>query len=106
MADDPSATGASSTQQQRSDIPNDPVHYITEANFCEYLNSAAVNELFIVDLGEGTYRLEVSLTWRPGRSVVVVARGGERTWRSIDTLVKFLRSCGVGKTVLKMQLRK
>lgn len=95
---------------QGTNMVGDASHEIVEADFAEFVGSGAVNEVFIVEVQDQeqrkSYRLEVLLTWRPGRSVLVVARGGERRWRKLDTLVRFLRSCGVRQTLLKMELCK
>jgi hypothetical protein len=72
----------------------------------EYLQSGALSELIVVEVSEGTYRLEALLTWRPGRTGLLSARGGPRTFRRLDTLVQFLKSLGVGQTVIRLELRK
>jgi hypothetical protein len=72
----------------------------------EYLKDRAVSELKIVEVSSGTYRLEALLTWKAGRSVLMSARGGHRNFRSVDTLVRFLKQMGVGKTVIRMELRR
>jgi len=71
-----------------------------------YFQSGAVSELIVREVREGTYRLEALLTWKPGRTVLKSARGGPRTFRSLDTLVRFLKSLGVGQTVIRMELRR
>ncbi len=82
-----------------------PEHGITHASLVEYLASGAVTELVAVEFSAGTYRLEASLSWRPGRSVLVAARGGERVFRSLDTVATFLRTIGIGATVLRLELK-
>jgi len=82
-----------------------PEHSITHASLVEYLASGAVTELVVVEFTAGTYRLEASLSWRPGRSVLVAARGGERVFRSLDTVATFLRTIGIGATVLRLELK-
>ena len=71
----------------------------------EYLNNRAVSELRIVELKAGMYRLEALFTWKPVRSVLMSARGGERTFRSVDTVIKFFKQIGVGQTVIRMELK-
>ena len=44
----------------------------------EYAESGAVSEVVIVENEDQSYRLEVLLTWREGRSVLTAARGGAR----------------------------
>jgi hypothetical protein len=72
----------------------------------EYLKNRAVSELKIVEVSAETYRIEALLTWKPKRSVLMSARGGQRTFRSVDTVVKFLKQIGVGQTIIRMELRK
>lgn len=71
----------------------------------EYSRSRAVTEVVIVENDGGNYRLEVLLTWREGRSVLTAARGGARRFRSLDTIVGFLRSSGVGTTSIRVELK-
>lgn len=85
--------------------PPTPEHTITQALLVEYLGNAAVTELVVVETEPATYRLEASLSWKSGRSVLVAARGGERSFRSLDTLATFLRTLGVGNTQVRLQLR-
>ncbi len=44
----------------------------------DYAESGAVSEVVIVENEDQSYRLEVLLTWREGRSVLTAARGGVR----------------------------
>ncbi len=84
--------------------PKDAAHHIIESALVDYLRSAAVSELVIVELEPGVYRLEALLTWRTGRSALVAARGGIRTWRSLDTLRRFFAAVEVGATPIRMEL--
>jgi hypothetical protein len=85
--------------------PPRPEHGFTHAALVDYLANRAVTELVAVEFDRGTYRLEASLSWRTGRSVLVVARGGERAFRSLDTLATFLRTVGSGTTVVRLELQ-
>lgn len=71
----------------------------------EYLAHGAVSELVVSEVAEGTYRIEALLTWKPTRSVLMAARGKQRTFRSVDTVVRFFRQIGVGKTLIRMELK-
>lgn len=84
--------------------PREPAHGISESSLVEYLKSAAVSELVVVEQEPGVYRLEALLTWRTGRSVLVAARGGIRIWRSLDTLRRFFAAIEVGRTSIRMEL--
>lgn len=80
-------------------------HTISQASLIEYLVAQAVSELIIVEFEEGSYRLEVSLTWKSGKSLLMAARGSERIFRSLDTAVRFLKSVGIGATVVRLELK-
>lgn len=81
-----------------------PEHSITHAALVEYLANAAVLELVVRSCGPGAYRLEASLSWRSGRSTLVTARGSVREFRSLDTLATFLKTTGVGHTLVRLEL--
>lgn len=86
--------------------PTSPTEYpIEQAALIEYLFAGAVTELLISEFGEGTYRLEVSLSWKSGKGILMAARGAQRTFRSLDTLANFIRSVGIGATVVRMELK-
>jgi hypothetical protein len=80
-------------------------HPISHASLVEYLGSGAVTELVATEIDRGTYRLHASLSWRGGKNVLVAARGGARTFRSLDTLATFLRTIGIGATVVRLELK-
>jgi hypothetical protein len=80
-------------------------HPLEQASLMEYLSAGAVTELLVSEFEEGTYRVEVLLTWKTGRAVLMAARGAQRTFRSLDTLANFLRSMGIGATVVRMELK-
>lgn len=84
--------------------PRDAAHHMIESALADFLRSAAVSELVIVEAQQGVYRLEALLTWRTGRSVLVAARGGVRTWRSLDTLRRFFAAVEVGRTPIRLEL--
>jgi hypothetical protein len=80
-------------------------HPLVQASLVEYLANGAVTELLVSEFEQGTYRLEISLSWKTGKCVLVAARGAERTFRSLDTMATFLRSVGIGSTVVRMELK-
>lgn len=85
--------------------PSGVVDGFQMAELAEYLANVAVTELTIVEVSKGTYQLEGLLSWKPRRCVLVVARGGVRTFRSVDTLVRFCKEIGVGKTSIRLELK-
>jgi hypothetical protein len=92
-----------STSRAAAALPR-PEHSITHASLVEYLASGAVTELVAVEFDRGTYRIEASLSWRAGKSVLIAARGSDREFRSLDTLATFLRTVGIGATVVRLEL--
>lgn len=97
------ATGARARKE--STARPSPEHTISQASLVEYLANQAVTELVIVEFGTRTYRVEVALSWKSGKSVLVAARGDQRSFRSLDTATKFLRTIGVGATVVRLELK-
>jgi hypothetical protein len=75
-----------------------------EALLVDYLKQGAVSELVVVEETPGVYRLEALLTWRTERSVLFAARGDVRRWHRLDTLARFFRSVGVGRTAIRLEL--
>lgn len=80
-------------------------HSLDQARLVEYLSAGAVTELLVLEFEKRTYRLEVSVSWRTGRLVLMAARGAQRVFRSLDTVGNFLRSVGIGATVVRMELK-
>jgi hypothetical protein len=97
-------TTAGTAVVKRVPAPPRP-HTVTHAALVEHLASGAVAELVAVEFERGHYRLEASLSWRSGKSVLVAARGGERVFRSLDTLATFLTTIGTGPTLVRLQLK-
>lgn len=97
-----SATSSSATA--KSPVKPPAEHRITHLALLEYLANAAVNELVIVEFDRGSYRIEVSLSWKDGKSALMAARGEPRVFRSLDTLIRFLKSANVGRTVVRLEL--
>jgi hypothetical protein len=81
-----------------------PAHPITQAALVEYLATGVVLELVVRQTAPGAYRLEASLSWRSGRSTLVTARGDVREFRSLDTLATFLKTAGIGSTLVRLEL--
>jgi hypothetical protein len=99
------STGAQSAYADSTASPPLHEHVITHASLIEYLANQAVTELVVAEFDRGIYRLEAWLSWRAGKSVLVAARGAERTFRSLDTLAKFLLTIGIGATVVRLELK-
>ena len=72
----------------------------------EYLKNSDVSELNVVEVSAETYRIEALLPWKAERSVLLSARGGQRTFHSVDTVVRFLKQIGVSQAIIRLELRK
>ena len=91
------------TKKAAAILPSE--HPITQVNLIDYLIAGAVTELLVAEFEHGTYRLEASLSWKSGKCVLMAARGAPRAFRSLDTIANFLRSVGMGSTVVRMELK-
>lgn len=80
-------------------------HQLDAASLAEYLFEGAVTEILVSEIEGGAYRVEVTLSWKTGRAVLMAARGNQRLFRSLDTLANFLRSVGIGSTVVRLELK-
>lgn len=78
---------------------------ISHAALMEGFANHAVTEVEIVECAKATYRVEVTLSWKAGKSVLTAARGEPRDFRSLDTVVSYLLSAGVGATAVKLTLK-
>ena len=73
-------------------------HYPTDGSF-----GALIHELIVVEIEPGRFRLEAVIAWHPGRCMLMGARG-PRTWRSLDTVVRHLKTLGTGHTITRLEL--
>ena len=70
-----------------------------ERNLKALVDAAAVKRARIVAQG-ASFHVEIDA---PGRSFTIeTAKGGLRTWRSIDATAKWLRSVGIAESVLNV----
>jgi len=70
-----------------------------ERNLKALVDAAAVKRARIVAQG-ACFHVEIDA---PGRSFTIeTAKGGLRTWRSIDATAKWLRSVGIAESVLNV----
>ena len=95
---------SASTRKDSTEEPSSE-HAISQAALIEYLANQEVTELVLVEFDAGTYRLEISLSWKSGKSVLVAARGAERVFLSLDTASKFFKTMGIGATVVRLELK-
>lgn len=83
-----------------------PLHELSYAALVEYLGAGAVTELVIVETPPGRYQVQAVLSWRSGRSVLVAARGNPRSFSSLDTIARLLRTSSIGLTQVRLELRR
>lgn len=98
-------TKAAPRKSARAAAAQQEGNQVEMAALVEYLANNAVSELVIVEVTKGTYRLDALLTWKPGRSQLVAARGRVRMFRSVDTLIRLFKQMGVGRTSIRMELK-
>jgi hypothetical protein len=96
---------SSGRQGQATPVKATALQAISHAALVEGFANHAVKAVEIVEFAQGTYRLEVSLSWKAGKSVLTAARGEKRDFRSLDTVVSYLLSAGVGATAVKLTLK-
>ncbi len=80
--------------------PPQPSNVVSQIELVDFFHRKAV----LVEIGPALYRLEALIAWRAGRSTLMGARG-TRQFRSLDTLVRHLRTSGAGRTVTRLELR-
>jgi hypothetical protein len=81
-----------------------PEHTISFPALVEYLASNAVTELVLVEVESNVYQVHASLSWRPGRSILVNQHGEPRSFRSLDRLATQLKTAGIGITLVRLEL--
>lgn len=76
---------------------------VSPLELVDFFHRKVVHELIVVEIEPGRFRLEAVIAWRPGRCMLMGA-GGPRTWRSLDTLVRHLKTLGTGRTITRLEL--
>lgn len=76
---------------------------VSQLELVDFFHRKAVHELIVVEIEPGWYRLEAIIAWRSGRWTLMGARG-PRTYRSLDTLVRHLKTLGSGRTITRLEL--
>jgi hypothetical protein len=64
---------------------------ILEKELVDSLKNEAVSQLTLQRQGNGSYRITVNLTWKPGNFVLTTTRKHPREWSSLDRFVAYLR---------------
>ena len=80
-----------------------PAHGISQLDLMGLMRKSAVIELIVVEYEPLRYRLEASIAWRLGRWPLLGA-AGPRTFRTLDTVARHLRTLGAGHTLTRLEL--
>lgn len=67
------------------------------------LTRGLIQELVLIEVAPGIYRIEAMIAWRVGRWTLLGAKG-VRHFRSLDNLAKNLKTMGLGRTVTRLEL--
>ena len=81
-----------------------PANPLTQLELVELLHKRAVNELVVVEIEPGRYQVQPIVAWRIGRSTLMHSPGKPRIFRRLDTLAVLLKTFGIGRTVVRLEL--
>lgn len=76
---------------------------VSQLELVNFFRQKAVHELIVVEVEPGWFRLEATIAWRGGRWTLMGAKG-PRTWRSLDTLIRHLKTLGGGRIITRLDL--
>ncbi|MDM0108032.1 hypothetical protein QTH97_23995 [Variovorax sp. J22R24] len=77
---------------------------VSQLELVELLHKRAVNEVIIVEVDPGRFQMQPIVAWRFGRSVLIGSSGQPRTFRSLETLITHLKTLGIGRTLVRLEL--
>ena len=80
-----------------------PANGVSQLELVDLFHRRAVLELVVVEIAPLFYRLEAIISWRIGRWTLMGARG-PRNFRSLETLARHLKTMGVGRTIIRLEL--
>ena len=80
-----------------------PGNEISQVDFIGLLQKRAVHELVIVEFAPNLYRIEAIIAWRVGRWTLTGWRA-PRTFKTLETLVRHLKTMGATHTVTRLEL--
>jgi hypothetical protein len=64
---------------------------ILEKELLDALKNSAVKQLTVQRQENGTYRVTVNLTWKPGDFILTTTRKHPREWSSLDRFIAYLK---------------
>lgn len=70
---------------------------ITEIELIDYIKNGVIKHISIVQLENGSYRTNVTLTWKKGEWTIITTRGKPRDWVSLDRLASHIAKKYEGK---------
>lgn len=77
---------------------------VTQLEFVQLLHRGAVNEVVVAEVAQSLYQLQLVVAWHSGRKTLLASSRQPRTFRSLDTLRKHLKTVGVGRTLVRLEL--
>ncbi|MEJ8859580.1 hypothetical protein WKW79_33815 [Variovorax robiniae] len=80
-----------------------PGNEVSQVDFISLLHKRAVHELVIVEFAPNLYRIEAIIAWRTGRWTLAGWRG-PRNFRTLETLVRHLKTMGATQIVTRLEL--
>lgn len=83
--------------------PEPPATAVSQLELVDLFHRRAVHELIVVENEPLCYRLEAIIAWRIGRWTLMGGRG-PRNFRSLETLTRHLKTMGVGRTIIRLEL--
>lgn len=81
-----------------------PAGTINHFELIELVQRGALIEIVIPEVEPGRYQVHLVVLWHVGRSVLTGSSGQPRTFRSLDTLQMHLKTLGIGRTLVRLEL--
>ncbi len=77
---------------------------VTQLEFVQLLHKGSVIEVVIAEVAQAVYQLQLVVAWHYGRRTLMTSTRHPRDFRSLDTLRRHLKTLGVGKTLVRLEL--
>ncbi|VTY36577.1 Uncharacterised protein [Xylophilus ampelinus] len=81
-----------------------PAQTVSQLEFAQLLHKGAAIEVVIAEVAQGSYQLQLVVALHAGRRTLMTATRQPRAFRSLDTLRRHLKTLGVGKTLVRLEL--
>ena len=83
--------------------PDPPANVVSQIEMLDFFRHKAAHELVIVEFAPDYFRVEAIIAWRVGRWTLMGSKG-PLTYRGLNTLTRNLKTMGVGRTVIRLEL--